>query len=253
MIKTTAQKRNSRAKNALLEMSLIASLSFLTLLGSNTSANASAATAEANALAGPARPLIERFLRQQTAAINANVVITIDTPASGALPACSDIEVFLPAGTKLSGRVSVGVRCNAGQAWARFVPAYIAINGRYFVATRPINAGEMLSPSDFTPQEGDLAALPDGLVQNLTQLAGTRAINAIASGGLLRLATLKPVAIIKQGQIVKVIFEGAGFKVNTEGQALTEAAVGALLQVRVEGGKTLSGIVRQDGQVERKN
>jgi flagella basal body P-ring formation protein FlgA len=51
----------------------------------------------------------------------------------------------------------------------------------------------------------------------------------------------------------KVITQGPGFIVSTEGKVMTNAAVGAVVQVKIQGGSLISGIVGPDGIVERMN
>ncbi len=204
-------------------------------------------------LAGNLRPLIEGFLLDQTAGLPGKVTITIDTPMSGALPACDAAEPFLPNGARLWGRVSVGVRCNAEQSWTRYVPAYVAVVANYYVATRPISAGETLATTDFTLREGDLTALPRNVITNASQLGGAIAVNRIASGAPLRLELLRGAIVVHSGQNVKVITQGAGFVASTEGRAMANAAVGASVQVKTQNGRLVSGIARQDGAVELSN
>lgn len=209
------------------------------------------ATSQPTPLSGSARPVIEQFLRQQTAGLPGQVGISIDTPMSGALPPCDALEAFLPGGVRPWGRVSVGVRCNAGQPWTRYVPATIAVLGRYYVAARLINVGETLGSTDVLMREGDLTTLPASIIVDPAQLVGVTASNRIASGAPLRRELLRSVTVVQQGQSVKVISRGAGFVVSTEGKAMTDAAAGALVQVRIPGGPLLSAVVRADGSVER--
>lgn len=202
-------------------------------------------------LAGDARPVIENFLQQQAAGLPGRVVITIDTPISGALPPCDVLEPFLPGGARLWGRVSVGVRCSAGQPWTRYVPAYIAVHGNYYVAARPLSAGQVLTPADAAVREGDLTALPRGVVVDVAQFDGVTALNSIASGAPLRRESLRAAIAVQQGQNVRLRARGAGFTVSTEGKAMASAAVGALVQVKTAGGQLVSGIALADGTVER--
>ncbi|CAN7592420.1 flagellar basal body P-ring formation chaperone FlgA [Polaromonas sp. LjRoot131] len=202
-------------------------------------------------LAGDARPVIEQFLQNQAAGLPGRVVITIDTPMSGALPPCDALEPFLPGGARLWGRVSVGVRCNAGQPWTRYVPAYVAVHGNYYVAARPLSAGQVLTPADAAVREGDLTALPRGVVVDAAQFDGVTALNSIASGAPLRRESLRAAIAVQQGQNVRLRARGAGFTVSTEGKAMASAAAGALVQVRTAGGQLLSGIALADGTVER--
>jgi flagella basal body P-ring formation protein FlgA len=214
---------------------------------------ARSATSHPAPLSGSARPVIERFLLSQTAGLPGKVGISIDTPMSGALPPCEALEPFLPSGARLWGRVSVGVRCNGNQPWTRYVPAYIAVVGTYYVATSQINAGQALTPADAAVREGDLTRLPSSVIVDPAQLNGVIASNRIASGAPLRRELLRAVAVVQQGQTVKVVTQGTGFVISTEGKAMTNAAVGAIVQVKMQGGQLLSGIVRPDGMVERPN
>ena len=212
---------------------------------------ARAATSQPAPLAGEARPIIEQFLQNQAAGLPGRVVITIDTPMSGALPPCDALEPFLPGGARLWGRVSVGVRCNTGQPWTRYVPAYVAVHGNYYVAARPLSAGQVLTPADAAVREGDLTALPRGVVVDAAQFDGVTALNSIASGAPLRRESLRAAIAVQQGQNVRLRARGAGFTVSTEGKAMASAAAGALVQVRTAGGQLVSGIALADGTVER--
>lgn len=204
-------------------------------------------------LSGSARAVVERFLASQTAGLPGRVEISIDTPMSGTLPPCEALEPFLPAGTRLWGRLSVGLRCLADPPWTRYLPAHIAVIGSYYVAARPINAGQALSPADAVARQGDLSSLPDSVIVDAAQLGGVTASNRIASGAPLRRELLRAVAVVQQGQTIKVLTQGSGFVVSSEGKAMTNAAVGATVQVKMRGGQLLSGIVRPDGSVERPN
>lgn len=204
-------------------------------------------------LSGSARPLIEHFLLQQTAGLPGKVSISLDTPHSGALPPCDALEPFLPSGARLWGRTSIGVRCNSSQPWTRYVPAYIKVVGNYYVSARQIDAGQALAPADAERREGDLTALPAGVVADPAQLRGVTASNRIASGSPIRREFLRGASIVRQGQNVKILTQGAGFVVSTEGKAMTDAAAGTLVQVKMQGGQLLSGILRPDGIVERSN
>lgn len=212
---------------------------------------ARAGTSQPAPLSGSARPVIETFLQNQAAGLPGRVVITIDTPMSGALPPCDVLEPFLPGGARLWGRVSVGVRCSSGQPWTRYVPAYVAVHGNYYVAARPIGAGQVLTPADAAVREGDLTALPRGVVVDAAQFDGVTTLNTIASGAPLRRESLRAAMAVQQGQNVRMRARGPGFTVSTEGKAMTSAAIGAMVQVKTPGGQLLSGTVLADGSVER--
>ncbi|MFJ2990556.1 flagellar basal body P-ring formation chaperone FlgA [Collimonas sp. NPDC087041] len=216
-----------------------------------------AAIARPAELSGNAKPVIEQFLMNQANGLPGKVSIRVDTPMSGALPACDNLEPFLPNGARLWGRVSVGVRCNGDgsgtPSWTRYVPAYVAVVANYYVASRQINAGETLSAGDFEVRQGDLSTLPRGVITNPQQASGMVSANRIALGAPLRQELLRNVTVIQQGQNVKVLAQGAGFVVSTDGRAMTNAAAGATIQVKTQAGQMVSGIARLDGSVDLPN
>jgi flagellar basal body P-ring formation protein FlgA len=196
---------------------------------------------------------IEQLLLVQTAGLPGKVSITLDTPRLGALPPCEAPEAFLPSGVRPWGRVSVGVRCNESPPWTRYVAAHVALVANYYVAARPIAAGQALTPADVAVREGDLAALPASVVVDPAQLSGVVASNRIASGAPIRRELLRGMVLVQQGQSIKLVTRGAGFVASAEGKAMTDAAVGAVIRVKMQGGQLLSGIVQPDGSVERNN
>lgn len=204
-------------------------------------------------LAGDARPVIEQFLRARSAGLPGKVSITLHTPLAGPLPPCAAVEPFLPAGARLWGRVSVGVRCAESLPWTRYVQAYVAVVGNYYVATRQLEAGETLTPADTALREGDLTALPASIIADPGQLSGVLVLNRIALGAPMRQEFLRAASVVQQGQNVKVVTQGPGFVISTEGRAMSQAAAGALVQVKTQNGQMISGVVRADGVVERAN
>ncbi len=232
-------------------MTMASAMLLLLAGGSMLARHATATTQQAAPLTGPAREAIELFLSDQTVALPGKVAVRVDAPSSGALPPCAAPEPFLPGGTRLWGRISIGVRCNADQPWTRYVSGYIAVIGVYYVATRAINAGQALTPGDAQAREGDLTTLPGSVIVDPAQLIGVTASNRIAAGAPLRRESLRAVSIVQQGQTVKVVTQGSGFVVSTEGKAMTHGAAGSLIQVKMGGGQMLSGVVRPDGMVER--
>ena len=211
------------------------------------------ATPPSMQLSGSAGSAIEQLLLVQTAGLPGKVSIALDTPRLGALPPCVAPEAFLPPGTRPWGRVSVGVRCDENPPWTRYVAAHIAVVASYYVAARPIAAGQALTPADVTVREGDLAALPASVVVDPAQLSGVVASNRIASGAPIRRELLRGVVLVQQGQSIKIVTRGAGFVASADGKAMTDAAAGTVIKVKIQGGQLLSGIVQPDGSVERTN
>ena len=63
----------------------------------------------------------ERFLKTQSSGLPGTVSIEVKPPRS-ALPACSVLDAFQPAGSRGIGKISVGVRCLAPTPWTVYLP-----------------------------------------------------------------------------------------------------------------------------------
>ena len=201
-------------------------------------------------LAGDARAAVDSLLQAQSAGLPGKVSIRVEAPASGPLPACDALEAFLPRGAAVWGRLSVGLRCHSGQKpWTRYVLARVAVEGRYFVAARNIDTGQALGASDFIARDGDLTALPRSVVTDPAELQGLVAANRIAAGAPLRRELMRGVAVIQQGQTIKVVAEGPGYVVSTEARAMTSAGAGAAVRARTVDGRMVSGVADEEGQI----
>ncbi|MDP9878931.1 flagella basal body P-ring formation protein FlgA [Variovorax boronicumulans] len=205
----------------------------------STGAIASDATAKA----------VETYLQVQSAGLPGKVTVSLEGRGTDALPPCEAPEVFLPPGVTPWGRLSVGVRCHAERPWTRFVQARVAVEGRYLVAARAIDAGRALGAGDVVERTGDLTRLPRSVVTSAAELVGVVSANRVAPGAPIRKELLRGVAVIQQGQAVKVVAQGPGFVVSTEAKALSGAAVGAVVQARTLDGRVIRGVADEEGQV----
>ena len=194
---------------------------------------------------------VEDYLRVQTSGLPGHATFktgTVDPKL--ALPACGALEVFTPAGGKLWGNSSVGVRCGAPTPWTVYVAVTVRVQGPYVAAARSVPAGQALDHGDLTVMQGDLTQMPPSVVTDMAQALGKTLGAPLAPGQPLRADVLRVLPAILQGQTVKLVSQGPGFRVTADGKALANAAVGQLAQVRTGAGQTLSGIARADGTVE---
>ena len=196
------------------------------------------------------RAFVEAFLQRETRQIADKVTIEIKP---NALPRnaqdCPHPEAFLAPGRRAWGSTVVGVRCDEPR-WTLYIPARVHVEGAYLTAARPLAAGTVLAPADWTPVTGDVAAQPAGVLRTPEQAGGATLRVAVAAGAALRADQLLVVSAVQRGQKVKVVYRGEGFEVANEGTALTAAAEGQNVQVRLTDGRTIQGIARSGGLVE---
>ena len=192
----------------------------------------------------------ERFVRQHTERLGGSVRITMGKLDTSRLPPCTTHEAYAPPGSRLSGRTHIGVRCLAPNAWSVLVPVQISVFGSFVTAGRSLAAGQVLAPEDLAIVSGDITQLPTGTITNPQQALGKALRNAVGIGQPIRSEQLAAPLLIRQGQTVRVISQGNSFVVSAEGKALNNASEGQVVQVRMNTGQTLSGLVRSDGSVE---
>lgn len=194
---------------------------------------------------------LDHYLRTQTRGLPGEVSYSIGQldPRTQLTP-CSAYEPFLPAGSRLWGKATVGVRCLGPSTWTIYIPVQVSIAGNYLVTARSIAAGQQLAADDILIRKGDLGSLPASVLTDPTQAIGKTLKNGTANGQPLRSEALIAPWAVQQGQSVKLLTKGAGFSVSSEGKALNNATEGQVVQVRTGSGQAVSGIARAGGVVE---
>ena len=194
---------------------------------------------------------VENYVRSETAGFPGQVIISLGTVDPRVnLPACLALEPFVPAGGRLWGHASVGVRCNSQTPWTLYVPVNIKVIANVVHAAKPLVQGQPVAAADLMLQKADLAQLPAGILTEPAQAVGKTLVSSIASGQPLRQDLLRSPPVIQQGQSVKLQAQGPGFNVSSEGKALANAAEGQVVQVRIQSGRVISGIARHEAVVE---
>ncbi|MFL6676023.1 MAG: flagellar basal body P-ring formation chaperone FlgA [Massilia sp.] len=195
--------------------------------------------------------VVEQFLQTQTAGLpgKASVKVGPIDPRMS-LAACPAPQAFLQPGARAWGKTTVGVRCSAPASWTVYIHAQVSVVADYVVAAVPLAQGQPLEQGQLALMQGDLAAMPNGIITDLAQAIGRSPTVSLAAGTPLRLDTLKARPVVQQGQAVRLVSRGAGFSVSGEARALGTAAEGQVVQVRTPAGAVVSGTAKAGGLVE---
>ncbi len=194
---------------------------------------------------------IEDYLRAQTQGLPGKVTYKIgELDPRAQLGPCQSFEPFVPAGGRLWGKSTLGIRCLAPSTWTIYVPVHISINGNYLVSTRAMPAGQLVGSADIALRNGDLCRLPENTLNDPAQAIGKTVKNSFSAGQPLRSDLLIAPWAVQQGQRVKTLSNGSGFSVSSEGKALNNAIAGQIVQVRTPSGQTISGTAHAGGIVE---
>jgi flagella basal body P-ring formation protein FlgA len=197
------------------------------------------------------KAVVEQFLKTQSAGLAGDTSIevgAIDPRMS--LAACPAPQAFQQPGARTVGKTTVGVRCTAPAAWTVYIQAKVSVQGEYVAAAVPLVQGQPIQESQLVLMKGDLASLPNGVVTDMAQAVGRSSTVSLPSGAPLRLDALKSKPVVQQGQLVRVVSTGAGFKVSAEARAIGTASEGQVVQVRTPAGAIISGVAQAGGLVE---
>ncbi len=164
------------------------------------------------------------------------------------LDACSALTAHLPAGAKLQGNTSIGVRCNAARGWTILVPAKISVTVDLLVTRKPLAQGSILAASDFTLQRGEMDR--PNLLASPRQAIGRIVKYSLGAGQVLRADMLRTPNVIRQGQTVTLALPGNGFLVSSEGHALNDAGAGADVRIRLATGRVVLARATASGSAE---
>jgi len=202
----------------------------------------------------PARSSLEPELEQQvrSLALGANaapppgvtrveVVVGQLDPRLHLAP-CAKVEPYVPNGTRLWGKGRIGLRCTDGPSrWNVFLPITVRAWGRALVAADAIASGSVLKTADLVEAEVDLAADMTPAIVDPEQAVGRTLAQALKPGQSLRQGQLKLRQWFAAGETVRVVAVGAGFTLESEGQALSNGIEGQPTRVRTESGRVLTG------------
>lgn len=189
------------------------------------------------------------FIQVKTQGMPGKITFKVDDIDSRiALPACQQLEAFLPTGSQLHGKTSIGVRCNEKNGWSLFIPATITATMDMLVSSKALQQGQIFGAGDFSVQSGELNQ--PGTITDKSQILGKILKFSIGAGQLLKQDMFRPPYVVTQGQTVQLVYEGRGLKLRTEGQSLYNAAEGQAAQVKVPSGQIINGIARANGTVE---
>lgn len=192
---------------------------------------------------------IENFVRAQTIAMPGKVDIRVgEIDRRIKLPACQELETFLPPGGKLIGNSTVGARCSVGSKWTIFVPVRVKISSTLLIANKPLLQGQEVRAEDLASQSGELVQA--SMLTDPAEAIGKVLKYSVGAGQVLKKEMLRIPFAIKEGQAVQLQVEGEGYIIKASGLALNNSAEGESARVRTTSGQVVNGVARAAGIVE---
>lgn len=160
------------------------------------------------------------------------------------LAPCPRVEPYLPPGNRLWGKTRLGLRCLDGEVkWNVFLPITVKAHGRAWVVKRDVPSGVALTEADLVEAEVDWAEEPSPIVADAQQWLGQASTRMLTTGQSLRQNMIRPAQVFAAGAQVRVVANGLGFQIASDGQAISAGVVGQLARIRMENGRIMSGLV----------
>lgn len=160
------------------------------------------------------------------------------------LASCSRVEPYIPVGTRLWGRTRLGLRCVEGMGkWNVFLPVTIKAIGRAWVMRRDVTPGTVLGEADVMEAEVDWAEENSPVIADPAHWVGQVAVRNLMTGQALRQNMVRPAQVFQAGAQVRIVAQGTGFEITSDGQAVSPGVIGQLARVRMNNGRIMSGTV----------
>ena len=160
------------------------------------------------------------------------------------LAPCATVEPYIPPGMRLWGKTRLGLRCIDGNArWNVFLPVQVKAFGQAWVVKGDVAAGAVLGEDDAVLAEVDWARENASVLGDPAMWVGQTAARQLTTGQTLRFGLVKPAQLFQAGAMVRVVAQGPGFAVTSDGQALSAGVLGGPAKVRIDNGRVLSGVV----------
>lgn len=183
----------------------------------------------------PLRGLAQEFLQQQLDASNiqdSEIRVSQLDPRLRLAMCEEKPAAFLPAGAKLRGRITVGIRCHGQKPWTVYIPANIRVFQQVVTATRPITRGVKLSERDVTRIRKEVSGLRAGYYTKPAQVIGKITKKSVVEGEVFSTRGLKAPMLVRNGEQVTIIASVGSLRVRTKGTALKDAAMGERITVK---------------------
>ena len=168
------------------------------------------------------------------------------------LAACqSKLETFLPPGSRLTGNVTVGVRCAEPKPWTIYVPASVRVFEKIIVTNRVLTRGEIVNKNDLAFAEMDVATLGGGYIQDIESVLGKQLKSSLGKGVAVTPRVLEAPRLVRRGERVTITARADGIDVRMAGKALMDGTAGERIRVRnINSDRVIEATVASPGMVE---
>ncbi len=161
------------------------------------------------------------------------------------------LHAFMPKGSRVLGKTTVGVKCRGAKPWSLHVPVTIKVFKQVLAATRALRKGEILTESDVKLIKYDISNLSYGYFENIKMTAGMKVKRHVLADVVLTPSMLKKPLVITRGQKVSILANSGRMQVRMMGKALSNGAIGDRIKVmNMKSRQKIEGVVTTSAEIK---
>jgi len=148
------------------------------------------------------------------------------------LASCSKPLSLKKNGDKLTGRLSIAVRCDGSKAWKIYVPVTVRAYRKVVTAAVPLARNQTLEPALLELTEKEVSRLNQGYFSSFAEVSGKSLNRPLQLSGVLQPNMIVEPMMIKRGDEVIIIAKTGALSVKSPGIAISNGRLGQQIQVR---------------------
>ena len=167
------------------------------------------------------------------------------------LPECSGPpSAQLPIGAHWMTRTLVQIRCEKGARWSILVPVELQSSVPVLVLRAAVLRGAKLAPEDLLRELRQVPGTSADYVNSPDALLRHHVRRNLGAGSALNASDLEPDTLVRRGQMVSVIAEMAGMRIESDAIAMADGRSGEHIRLQNRSSlKVFEGVVDNEGTV----
>jgi flagella basal body P-ring formation protein FlgA len=145
----------------------------------------------------------------------------------------AELKIISTPAQKYSGNIVVMVGAYEKGKEVKTFPVSVKVRSynSVAVAINEVDVGEPLKLENFRLERREITNLNEEPITNLLLLLGKQAVRAIPSGSIVTKDELKPLSVVRQGDIVRIAIHTGNFLITALGRARKSGQVGEVIPV----------------------
>jgi|GEM_PF-4780781 len=163
-----------------------------------------------------------------------------------------NMQVEFPSDERFNGLSTAKITpyINGKEERAFFVTARVDLQGEAVFAARELNRDEVVGPDDIEVREVSLSRLPSNVIRNPEEVLGMLVTARVRQGEAMRTTAFEAPELIKRGDLVQIVIETRGMRVESRGIAKENGRMRDVIKVMNMGSnKIVYGQVTAIGEV----